>query len=192
MGFRCVKNLCYFPSPSPASPLFHQREPCLLQLQSKNKAQNLRQGVKSEPSAVQLQSTRYRPVNVPQWKMLLLPVLVRNAAVWWSPHAKDASSLTLKSLNSDLQFATPIHFYQPGFMIIWQKHSSNYFQCSPTPPSLSLISEPVSLCTDKKAFGSQEHILSIVIKGDMNFSQQYLAFSQIQILYSTWCWSHGN
>jgi len=39
MEFRCFKNLCKVPSPSPASLLF-QRKPCLLQLPQRKKKQS--------------------------------------------------------------------------------------------------------------------------------------------------------
>lgn len=136
-GFRRFENFCKVPSPSPGSPLF-QRKPCPLQPAAAEEKTSTKSRAWYELRAI---SSAVAEHSLPPCKCATLEdAVITNvgAAVWQSPHAKYVFSFTLRILHFDLQFATPVCFYQPVWLYVYvAKTQSELFPvCSPPPPGL--------------------------------------------------------
>lgn len=134
-GFRRFENFCEVPSPSPGSPPF-QRKPCPLQPAAAEEKTSTKSRAWYEIRAI---SSAVAEHSLPPCKCATLEdTVITNvgAAVWQSPPAKYVFSFTLTILNFDLQFATPMYFYQPAWLYVYvAKTQSELFPvCSPPPP----------------------------------------------------------
>lgn len=104
----------------------------------------------------------------------------------WICHARATERFSAGS-----NFSLSVCFCQPGFfMFLWQKQGSKFFPVlSHTPMLVSAFC--VCWCTDRKLLGREHLIRAAQPLKDLSLGEQLLAFSQMQILQSTWRWSHS-